>query len=98
MSAYPDLTRKLLLSILLLSAVCVSCLGVDVLLNFVGGFWLGWAFFVEGMEHSTQTQLLFILSRGVKFNISCLETGAEGAIFLPALQKKGRKSVSLRLK
>lgn len=70
-SAYPDLTRKLLLSILLLSAVCVSCLGVGVLLNFVGAFgWGGLFCLSEGMEHSTQTQLLFILSCGVKFSIS----------------------------
>lgn len=70
MSAYPDLTRKLLLSILLLSAVCVSCLGVGVLLNFVQAFgWGGLFCLSEGMEHSTHTQLLFILSRG-KFSIS----------------------------
>lgn len=65
MSAYPDFTRKLLLSILLLSAVCVSCLGVGVLLNFVVAFGWGGLFLSEGMEHSTQTQLLFILSCGV---------------------------------
>lgn len=70
MSAYPLLTRKLLLSILLLSAVCVSCLGVGVLLNFVGASGWGGLFLSGGMEHSTQTQLLFILSRGVKFSIS----------------------------
>lgn len=52
MSAYPDLTRKLLLSILLLSAVCVSCLGVVVLLNFVGALGWGGLFCLSGgMEH-----------------------------------------------
>lgn len=70
MSAYPVLTGKLLLNILLLSAVCASCLGVGVLLNFVGALgWGGLFCLSEGMEHSTQTQL-FILSCGVKFSIS----------------------------
>lgn len=42
MFAYPPLTRKLLLDILLLSAVCcVWCLGVGMLLGFVGAFCWG---------------------------------------------------------
>lgn len=91
MSAYPDLTRKLLLSILLLSAVCVSCLGVGVLLNFVGASGWGGLFLSEGMEHSTQTQLLFILSHGVKFSISSVlfrDRGRRGNFFACSAEER----------
>lgn len=44
MSAYPDLTRKLLLSILLLSAVLCVLFGGGCAFEFCGGFGLGWAF------------------------------------------------------
>lgn len=75
------------------ASFCSLCVlfGGGCAFEFWGAFGWGGLLLSEGMEHNTQTQLLFILSRGVKFSISSVlfrDRGRRGNFFASSAEER----------